>query len=373
VTSPVPVRPTVVGVAFWFQVTLVGLLLLTVGVLIADAIHYDGLIDQAARVSGTDPSEVSAERDSSLGFTLLFGLPLLVLTVWLGATATFVGRGSNVARILTWVGLSAPVALCLVSCLLGGFVGAIGVLAFSSLGEPIEGDDGEIALEPEWQDDGFYGRLYDLDSGGWSLVYDAVLAFAAPSAALLAVAIIVLLATKPAGRYFRPDQGQQLIPYAGPALYHPAGAQPFPPPAPMFHYPPGPAGAPYPAPPYQHPWAPPGAHPPGPSPGFPPPQHPWAPPTAQPPGPWSPPPPQPPGLWSPPTPQPPGPWSPPAPQPAPDQWAPPAAQPPPGPWAPPVAQPPAPPAPPTAQPPAPPAPPAAQQPGPPAEPSPPGE
>ncbi|MCM4079705.1 hypothetical protein [Paractinoplanes hotanensis] len=348
-TSPVPVRPTVVGVAFWFQVTLVGLLLLTVGVLIADAIHYDGLIDQAARVSGADEWEVSAERDSSLGFTLLFGLPLLVLTVWLGATVTFVDRGSNVARILTWVGLSAPVALCLVSCLLGGFVGAIGVFAFSSLGEPIEGDDGEILLEQEWRDDGFYGRLYDLDSGGWSLVYDALLAFTAPSAALLAVAIIVLLATRQSGRYFRPDQGQRLIPYAGPALYHPAGAQPFPPPAPMFHYPPGPAGAPYPAPPHQHPWAPPAAHPPGPPPAFPPPQHPWAPPTPHPPGLWSPPTPQPP------TPQPPGPWAPPAPQPAPDQWAPPAAQPPPGPWAPP----------------APPASPAAQQPGPPVEPSPP--
>nr|WP_221381034.1 hypothetical protein [Actinoplanes polyasparticus] len=320
-TSPVPVRPTVVGVAFWFQVTLVGLLLLTVGVLIADAIHYDGLIDQAARVSGADEWEVSAERDSSLGFTLLFGLPLLVLTVWLGATLTFVGRGSNVARILTWVGLSAPVALCLVSCLLGGFVGAIGVVAFSSLGEPIEGDDGEIVLEQEWRDDGFYGRLYDLDSGGWSLVYDAVLAFAAPSAALLAVAIIVLLATRQAGRYFRPDQGQRLIPYAGPALYAPAGAQPFHPPAPMFHYPLGPAGAAYPAPPHHHPWAPPATYPPGPQQGFPPPQHPWAPPPAVPP---------------------------------------------PGPWAPPAAW-----APPTAQPPAPPAPPAAQQPGPPVEPSPP--
>ncbi|MCY1144481.1 hypothetical protein OWR29_41340 [Actinoplanes sp. Pm04-4] len=271
-----PARPTVVSVAFWFQVALVGLLLLVIGVSIAATIHYDGLIDQAAQGTGIDPDEVAFERDSNLGFALILGLPLLVLTIWLGVTVAFIRRGSNVARILTWVGLGAPAGLVLLSCLFGGVFGLFGVLAFAQFDESDFDDpdfsDGSLEFTDGSGGD-FYDRLYNLDSGGLSLAYDAIQAVAVTLAFLLAIAIVVLLLTGPANRFFRPNRGQMPFSYGGLGLYGPVGAQPFPPHAAANYYGAQPTGFGFPPPPPQQLWAPPAGTMPAP-----PPQHPWAPP-----------------------------------------------------------------------------------------------
>jgi hypothetical protein len=311
----------VVSVAFWFQVALVGLLLLVIGVSIADAIHYDGLIDQAAAGTGIDPDEVTFERDSNLGFALILGLPLLVLTIWLGVTVAFIRRGSNVARILTWVGLGAPAGLVLLSCLFGGVFGLFGVLAFAQLDES-DFDDPDFSDDSLEFTDGsggdFYDRLYNLDSGGLSLVYDAIQAVAVTLAFLLAIAIVVLLLTGPANRFFRPNRGQMPISYGGLGLYAPVGAQQFPQHAAANYYGAQPTGFgfPPPPPPPQQLWAPPAGTMPAPSP-----QHPWAPPA---------------GTM--PTPPPQHPWAPPAGTvPAPPQYPPAGTVPGPPPWAAPTA------------------------------------
>ncbi len=272
-----------VTLAVWFQVALVGLLVLVVGVMIAEAIHYDGLIDEAARFGDADPSEVSGERDGNVAFVLLFGLPMVVLALWLGLTVAWLRRGSHVARVLTWVGLGAPVGLFVLSCLFGGMIGLFGLLAFSSLDEPVPGEedysfeDGDV-MTPE--DAGFYDRLYDLDSGGWSIAYDAVLACAVAAAVLLAIATAVLLLTGPADRFFRPGrhfpQGPQPFRYAGAPPSYPDGFwyPAPPPPPPMWASQPQPPWGPQ----YQHPavsqpqppWGPPSQHP-----GVPQPQPPW--------------------------------------------------------------------------------------------------
>ncbi|WP_250037533.1 hypothetical protein [Paractinoplanes maris] len=306
-TSAAPAKaPSVVSVAVWFQVALVGLLLLVIGVSIADAVHYDGLIDQAARGAGVDPSEVASERDTNLGWTLISGLPALVLVLWLGLTVVWLRRGSNVARILTWVGLGAPVVLSLLGCLFGGLVGAFGLLAFGLIdegpidGEPVDGEEYAFEDFSSYADGGFYDRLYDLDSGGLSLAFDAVTAFALTAAVLLAIATGVLLVTGPADRWFRPGRlpprpqpdrwfrpgrqlppGPQPFPYAGVWPAYPAGGPPsFHPPHPPIAAPPPHFPPPYPpvaAPPH----FPPSYPPPSAAPQYPPPsahQPPWLPP-----------------------------------------------------------------------------------------------
>lgn len=268
-------RPTVVTVAVWFQAALVVLLLTLVAVTIADTIHYDGLIDQAARGSGEAPSEVAVERNSSLGWALVSGIPMLVLLVWLGVTLVWVRRGSNVARILTWVGLGAPIGLFLLSCLLGCVIGLFGLMAFGLADDEsfdeTELDEGDFTM---YQDGGFYDRLYELDSGGWALAFDVIRAVTLLSAVLLAVATAVLLLTGPADRYFRPGR-QRLpnpFPYAGMWPGYPGGAPPVHPAGPQWPtYSTPPAWGWPPAPP-QPPWAPPA-----------PPQPPWAPPGEDPP------------------------------------------------------------------------------------------
>ncbi|MGK5681758.1 hypothetical protein [Actinoplanes sp. URMC 104] len=225
---PAPPRPAVVTVAFWFQVALVGLLLLAVGVSIADAVRYDGLIDEAARTTTADPLDVASERDGNVTGLLVAGLPLTVLALWLGITVLWVRRGNNVARILTWVGLAAPIGLLLLACVFGSFIGLAGLLLFGLLAGPLEEEPAPVGEDAgfddfAWEDGGFYDRLWTLDGGGWSLAYDAVRGTSLAVAFLFAIATAVLLLTGPANRYFRPDRAGANPPRQtyGPMPFHP--------------------------------------------------------------------------------------------------------------------------------------------------------
>ena len=254
-----------VTVAFWLQCALIFALLVLVGVAVAEAIRYDGLVDQAALGTNPDPEDLLFERTTNVEGALFTTLPLMVLAIWLGLTAAWVRRGSNVARILTWVGLGAPVLLSGLFCIVGG---VFGVLLFAALGAAPEDDfdSGE-----EFPDGGFssldssdfYDRLANLDSGGWSVAFGAIGTTFAAIALLLALAVGVLLLTGTANRYFRPEGAKPRRPqnpfwYAGQPVPgghpHPVQAPPWPaaPPSPYAPM----APTPHPAAPY-----PPGAAP----------------------------------------------------------------------------------------------------------------
>jgi hypothetical protein len=273
---PAPARPSVVTVAFWLQLGLVVALLLIVVTSALDAVRYDALIDKAALATPGNSDDVAMERESNLFGVLAFGLSLTVLAVWLGVALRWVGRGSHVARVLTWVGLGAPIVLGLLFCLVGGAFGFLGLLVFGlvegSDGEPFP-DEGDLPDEgyPGWETgDDFYDSLYRLDTGGWSVAYQAIIGTLVLVALLCAIATAVLLMTGPANRFFRPDR----MPVRGPGFGHPLPPQYYATPYPA--YPPAPG---YPAP---NPWGPP---PPGrPAPGTwgPPPQSPVPSPAAAP-------------------------------------------------------------------------------------------
>ncbi len=249
--SDAPPRPAVVAVAFWFHVALVVLLLILVGTAIVDAVHHNGLIDEAARATNADPQEVAIARDDNLTGVLFACLPLGVLALWLGGTVWGMRRGSNVARILTWVGLAAPVVLALLSCLLGGLFGFVGLFLFALLlpDDPAF-DEAPVDDDASGWTDGtlFYDKLYSLDSGGWSIAFDAIMITAAALALLLAIALGVLLLTGPANRYFRPQQ----TPRRPPMPYGPSPAFAFPPAGPTFP-PYGPTAPGFPPPGQPHP------------------------------------------------------------------------------------------------------------------------
>src|SRR5690349_6320936 len=118
---PVPPRPSAVTVAFALQLGLAGLLLFLAGVVIARAVHYDGLIDEALRLAGTQgATDASFERSSNVAGSVIAAFPALLLSAWFIVTAFWLRRGSNVARILALVGLATPLAAGILLCGLGG-------------------------------------------------------------------------------------------------------------------------------------------------------------------------------------------------------------------------------------------------------------
>jgi hypothetical protein len=164
------------------------------------------------------------------GATVL-GIPVLLMAVWFGVTAFGVRRGSNAARILTLIGVAAPLGFGALLCVFGGFA----VLMFAMSGPP--GDfTGEDYSEDFGEDLGagepaFFTELYRLDEGGWSAVLSGLGEIAAVTAFMLSIAVAVLLLS--ANAYFRPRP-----PAPWPA-YPPYPPSPYPPP-------------PYPPPPYWH-------------------------------------------------------------------------------------------------------------------------
>ncbi|WP_148088111.1 hypothetical protein [Couchioplanes caeruleus] len=256
-------RPTTVTAAFAFQVAFVGTLLLMIATAVAEAIRHDALIGRAARAVGASPADVSFERSMNLSTTLAVAVPLVVLAVWLGLAAVWVRRGSNIARILSLVGLGIPPVLGLLGCLFGGLFG--GVLMLGLLAGPPDDlfvEDGVSVEDGAFVEENFTGEgemaLYEelarLDTGGWSIAVDVTGMTAVAFGLLLGVATMILLLTGSSDRHFRPwRRVPSLVPPVG---SWPVPGQPMPPPhaphpwyrGPALPYPPGPPPAAPPAP-----------------------------------------------------------------------------------------------------------------------------
>ncbi len=263
-TAP-PQRPATVTVAVALQIALVGALLLTSVTAVAEAIRYDGLIDRAVRAIGASAGDAAFERSMNLSGAVAGAVSALVLAVWLGVAVVWLRRGSNVARIITLVGLGAPVVLGLVACVVGGLLGTVMVSLLASSPEDFVTDDGAFT------EDGFPGgdefalsdELARLDTGGWSIAFEVTGTATTAAALLLGIATGALLLTSQSDRYFRPRRPATAVPYPPP---WPAAPPPWlvaPPPYP-HHAPYWYGGPPAPYPPV--PAQPPG-HPPAPPPG----------------------------------------------------------------------------------------------------------
>ncbi|WP_285474173.1 hypothetical protein [Actinoplanes sp. NBRC 101535] len=202
-----PSRPATVTVAFGLQLAVAGALVLFAAVTVVGAVHYDGLIDVAARETAAAAADVQSERSSNtFGATFTVVLALMLAT-WLGVTAIGLYRGSSVARVLSLIGLIVPLALNVLACLLGSL--AVLLLFGLLAGEPEGVDDfgeqdfGSGDFE-EWAGELFYERLEELDTEGLSVAVELASTLAGGVAFLAAVTTVVLLFTTSARRHFQP-------------------------------------------------------------------------------------------------------------------------------------------------------------------------
>ncbi|GAA0520378.1 hypothetical protein [Paractinoplanes deccanensis] len=309
--------PATVKVAFWFQIAVVAMLTLFIGACIARAVQYDGLISEAALATGANPADVADERSYNLSGTLFPAIPALVLAVWLGVTAFLVRRGNNVGRILTLVGMAAPIVLSLLGCLVGGF-GVFLVFGFLIGGfdeEPYADEPFPEDFPTTYPGEAFYDKLAALDAAGWSAAFEVITFTAFVLAFACAIVTAVMLLVGPSNRFFRPGRpagGHPLgyapfpAPYApfGPPAYAAPFAQPssaapfvqppFPPPFAQAGYP-APLGPRYPQPPFAPPFV---TQPPFPQPSTLDAPSPWAAPPAGQPSPADQPSPEGPSSWS---------------------------------------------------------------------------
>ncbi|GAB3187902.1 hypothetical protein FHX75_121002 [Micromonospora palomenae] len=222
-----PPRPTAVTVASWLQMAAAVVLLALLGLVIWQAIDWNGEIDRAARlVPDADPDEVSGERFGNIVMSCALGVPALLLAAGLLATARGVRRGSNVARILVFVvgGLQL-----LAGCAQGGFAVLFIPFLFAFGGPGPEEDwDSDIPAEFMPEESGFMRELY----GDGSDPAGDVLFAAGSLGTLLVVGLtltaVVLLALPSVHRWFVPRAAEQarrapLDPTYPPAFLLPPG------------------------------------------------------------------------------------------------------------------------------------------------------
>lgn len=199
-TEPVrPVRPAAVTVAFWLQLVAAALLLLLIGLVVWQAVDWDGQIDRAARlVPDADPDEVRGERVTNVVMSSVLGVTALLLAVGLAVTAPYVRRGANSARILVFVAAGLPLLIFLVV----GCPGALLLpLAFAPGPEGEPPSDAGAAVP--WEESKFAETLYSTpDPVGDAFAIVGVAGTLA--VVLLSVAVVLLLALPPASRYFVP-------------------------------------------------------------------------------------------------------------------------------------------------------------------------
>jgi hypothetical protein len=204
--------PSAVRVALALQVALAVTLLLLVAVAVAEAIHFDSLIDRAARTVGADPVEVALERSGNVSGVLFTGIPALLLAAWLGVTAWGMRRRSNVARILALVGLGAPLVMGVLACLAGGLLGVLLAGVFLQSSGEVDTADMEDA---DWGGEALFDELDRLSGSGWSIAFDAISGSGLLLVVLLAVATGTLLLTGTSRHYFQPRPKVAAHPYLG--------------------------------------------------------------------------------------------------------------------------------------------------------------
>ncbi|MDH6465471.1 hypothetical protein M2302_005673 [Micromonospora sp. A200] len=204
-----PPRPTAVTVASWMQIAAAVVLLALLGLVIWQAIEWNGEIDRAARlVPDADPDEVSGERFGNIVMSCVLGVPALLLAAGLLATARGVRRGSNVARILVFVvgGLQL-----LATCAQGG-LSVLFIPFLFALGGPEEDWDSDMPAEFMPEESGFMRELY----GDGSDPTGDVLFGAGSLGTLLVVGLtltaVVLLALPSVHRWFVPRAAEQARP-----------------------------------------------------------------------------------------------------------------------------------------------------------------
>ncbi|GIJ22252.1 hypothetical protein [Micromonospora lutea] len=256
VPPPRPPRPGTVTVAFWLQLATVLILLGLIALVVVEAVQWNAAIDRAVqRVPGADPEEVRAERWGSVVMAVVFGVPALLLALWLGLTAPRVRAGSNTARTMVFVAGGVQLLLCVVQGCLGAFLIPFGLMFAMTDGPYIDETYPEEVPPPVddyWQESDFSEALY-----GQTSPFDVFLPLAGLGVLLvflLTVAVVLLLALPPAHRWF--------VPRAEPAAAWPRGGGDIPN-AHLVGYP-MPMGYPaYPAPPghLPHPGYPPPGHP----------------------------------------------------------------------------------------------------------------
>ncbi|NYF56212.1 hypothetical protein [Micromonospora purpureochromogenes] len=220
-----PPRPTAVTVASWMQIAAAVVLLALLGLVLWQAIEWNGEIDRAARlVPDADPDEVSGERVGNIVMSSVLGVPALLFAAGLLATARGVRRGSNVARILVFV---AGGLQLLAACAQGG-LSLLFIPFLFALGGPEEDWDSDIPAEFMPEESGFMRELY----GDGSDPTGDVLFGAGSLGTLLVVGLtltaVVLLALPLVHRWFVPRAAEQarrapLDPTYPPAFLLPPG------------------------------------------------------------------------------------------------------------------------------------------------------
>ncbi|SNT58623.1 hypothetical protein SAMN05421812_11133 [Asanoa hainanensis] len=210
-------RPVTVTVAFWLQLAAVLTLLALLGLLVAHAVYYDGLISRAAElVPNVDPGEVSGERVGNVVTTAVPGVVVLVVVLWLAATALPMLRGSNVARIFVFVAGGAHLLLCA-----SPFLAGAAMIPLFIASDPGYAPEDDLV----WAEGStFYDTLYN----NTTPAEDAFMAGQAAVTVIevvLLLAIVVLLAVPPASRWFVPPRPPVLP--VGPYAVYPYAGYPY--------------------------------------------------------------------------------------------------------------------------------------------------
>ncbi|MFC8297405.1 hypothetical protein [Micromonospora orduensis] len=202
-----PPRPATVTIAFWLQIAVVLVLLGLAALVAVEAVHFDSQIDRAVRlVPDADPSEVAGERQGNVAMALIFGVPAVLLAVWLAVTAAPVRRGANVARILVFVASGAQLLVCFAQCCSGGFLVPLLTAAEMETDPPAEWDE-------EWESSTFFDTLY-AGTDPWDDLFFPAAGLGVLTVLTLSTAVVLLLALPPANRWF--------VPATAPAEAHPA-------------------------------------------------------------------------------------------------------------------------------------------------------
>ncbi|NLU77904.1 hypothetical protein HCA58_05740 [Micromonospora sp. HNM0581] len=218
-----PPRPGTVTAAFWLQLATALILLGLVALLGFAAIDWNDAIDQALRqVPDADPDEVRAERFSSVVMATVFGVPALLLALWLGLTSRWVLRGSNTARVLVFVAGGLQLLLCVVQGCAGGLLIPLG-LAYAVSDGPYGDEPFPEEVPPPgdefWQESDFIEALYDQP-----MISDVFLPLAGLGVLLvflLMAAVALLLALPPAHRWFVPRSEPASAWLSGPGVPNP--------------------------------------------------------------------------------------------------------------------------------------------------------